>query len=396
MSALIFSGCNKNPKSVVNLTVWCSADDQELLKNITDDFKRHYSSSASFEITICEEGEMTCKDTVLFNPEIAADVYTFAGDQLSKLAKSNALSPVSFDKENVLSDNGGENSAIIEAASYNDTLMAYPCTASNGYFLFYNSSYFNENDVKSLDTMLEIAAANNKKVCMDLSSGWYLYSFFKAAGLDTVINDDEITCTSNWNSTSGDIKGVDVLSSVLKIAGHEGFLSCGNDDSLKEIEDGNVIAFVSGTWNATFLEDEWKDNYEATILPHYTVNGKSLQMHSVSGYKMIGVNPYSKESEWAHKLARWITNEDNQLYRFQMRGEGPSNVNIVKNEFVQSSKAIAALSEQAEFAHIQMVSDSYWVATYKLGTIITAKNLENTDLQELLDELVTYVSTKQE
>ena len=36
-------------------------------------------------------------------------------------------------------------------------MYAYPLTADNGYFLYYNKAYFSEEDVQSLDRILELA-----------------------------------------------------------------------------------------------------------------------------------------------------------------------------------------------------------------------------------------------
>ena len=45
--------------------------------------------------------------------------------------------------------------AAVEAASVGNTLYAYPLTADNGYFLYYNKAYFTDEDVESLERMLE-------------------------------------------------------------------------------------------------------------------------------------------------------------------------------------------------------------------------------------------------
>ena len=49
----------------------------------------------------------------------------------------------SLDKEQLVEQNGGAASSAIAAASYDGTLYAYPLTASNGYFLFYNAELKN-------------------------------------------------------------------------------------------------------------------------------------------------------------------------------------------------------------------------------------------------------------
>ena len=53
-------------------------------------------------------------------------------------------------------------SAAVEAASVGGSLYAYPLTADNGYFLYYNKAYFTDEDVGSLERMLEAAAQAEK------------------------------------------------------------------------------------------------------------------------------------------------------------------------------------------------------------------------------------------
>ena len=72
-------------------------------------------------------------------------------------------------------------------------------------------------------------------------------------------------------------------------------------------------------------------------------------MSSYAGYKLIGANSYSKNAAWAAVFADWMTNEDNQTLRFEMRGQGPSNINASNAGAVGQSKAIQALQKQAEF-----------------------------------------------
>ncbi len=83
-------------------------------------------------------------------------------------------------------------------------------------------------------------------------------------------------------------------------------------------------------------------------------------MASFSGYKLVGVNAYSEEKEWAAKLAEWISNEENQKLRFIMRRQGPSNINAAASEEVQSSPAIAALLEQSGFSCLQRIGGNFW------------------------------------
>lgn len=78
----------------------------------------------------------------------------------------------------------------VNAASYKGTLYAYPYSADNGYFLYYDKNYFTDEDVKTLDGVLAAAEAAEKKGSMEFNSGWYLYSFFGNTGLGFGINED--------------------------------------------------------------------------------------------------------------------------------------------------------------------------------------------------------------
>lgn len=387
----LLSGCGKE-KENVTLSVWGAEEDQEMLREMVDAFEEKYKDEAEFNITICVENEVTCKETVLIDPEKAADVYSFADDQFRSLCQNNALLEVTENVDEIIEANGGKESAAVQSASYDGKLYAYPATASNGYFLYYNKEYFTEEDVKSFDKMLEIAEENDKKIAMDFTSGWYLYSFFKGAGLNVELSEDGLTNICDWNTTEGKYKGVDVAEAMCKLVANPGFLNCGDADFVAGAKDGSIIAGINGAWNAKNMQEAYGDNYAAAKLPEYSIAGDSVQMHSFAGYKLVGVNAYTKNAKWAQRLAQWITNEENQMIRFERKGDCPSNVNAASSKEVIDSPAIAALAAQSEYAHIQRVSDSFWMPVYVYGTTITAGNLDEKSLQVLLDQMVKDIT----
>ncbi len=61
-------------------------------------------------------------------------------------------------------------------------------------------------------------------------------------------------------------------------------------------------------------------------LPTFTMNGEQVQMASFSGYKLKGVNTLTAFPEEAMALAEWLTNEESQIKRFEVRAPGPSNI----------------------------------------------------------------------
>ena len=239
--------------SVIPLTVWSGEEDQALLEEIFSSFQSQYADQASFEITLQPQSESNCKDVLLADLENGADVFTFADDQLAALAAAGALDPLE-DFEDIRAAN---LSASVDAASVDGTLYAYPLTADNGYFLYYNKAYFSDEDIQSLNRMTDIAAEQGRLVTMDWSSAWYVYSFFGNTGLEVGLNEDGLTNYCTWNSTEGPIHGVDVAQAMLEIAASPGFASRTDTDFLAGVQDGSVIAGVSGVWNSVAIEEAW-------------------------------------------------------------------------------------------------------------------------------------------
>lgn len=372
----------------VELTVWGAEEDEELLRRLIDGFKETYRGQADFSITYQPQGESGCKDALMADLEAGADVFAFADDQLNTLVAAGALEPVE-DEEAVRAANIKES---VEAASVKGTLYAYPLTADNGYFMYYNKQYFTQEDIKSFERMLEIAAENGKIVAMDWTSAWYVYALFGNTGLEAGLNEDGITNYCTWNGTDGDIKGTDVAASMLRIAASPGFASLNDEGFLKGVGDGSVIAGVSGVWNAKAVEEAWKDSYGAARLPSYTCAGKQVQMASFSGYKLIGVNAYSKHYGWACRMAEWLTSQASQELRFQMRGQGPSNKNAASSEEVRQSPAIVALLEQSGFSKLQRVGGNFWEPVEIFAKNMAAGNPGNVSLQEQLDKMVEGIT----
>lgn len=320
--------------------------------------------------------------------EGGADVFAFADDQLNTLAAAGALEPV----ENADTIKMENLEGAVEAASIGGILYAYPLTADNGYFLYYNKRYLTSQDVETLDGILEVAANNGKKVTMDWSSGWYVYSFFGNTGLEVGLSEDGITNYCTWNGTDGDIKGVDVARAMLAVAESPGFLNGDETSFLSGVWDGSVIAGISGVWNAVEVEEAWGNDYGAVKLPTYTCGGRQVQMASFSGYKLIGVNAYSEHYDWACKLAEWITNEQNQQMRFEVRGQGPANINASESAKVQESPAISALMEQSDYSVLQRIGGNYWDPVSEFAGNMAEGNPSGQPLQNQLDKMVEEIT----
>lgn len=380
--AFSVAGCSKKEEGrTISLKVWGSSDDQTLLTELIEEFKAANPKN-TYNIELGVVGEPDLSKRYLEDPEAAADVFAFPDDQIYTLVNAGALYEITRNKDAIIAAN---TEGSVEAGTVDGKLYGYPMTADNGYFLYYDKSVFTEDDVKSLDTMMEVAQSKDKKVLMDVSNGWYIASFFLGAGLGF---DSEKHIA--WNNETG----VKVGEYIKEFTANAAFTT-GDDNVLKSGMGTTIAAGVSGTWNAGDLESILGDNYAATKLPTYNLGGTQTQMGSFGGFKLIGVNALVDEdvATDAMDLAEFLTNEASQIKRFEERQLGPSNKKAAESDSVKANIALAALAEQSPYAVSQrsVNNDTFWTPAEAFGTALEAKDYSKT-VQQMLDELVAQVN----
>ena len=395
-------GSSSGADDAVDIRVWGAEDDQALLSELIAGFEAQYPD-VDFDIQLGVESESTAKDTILTDVEAAADVFAFASDQIYDLVNAGALADLQNYEEaferypgKTLDEIKAANSeSSVAAATVNDTFYAFPMAGDNSYFLYYDSSVISEEDARSWDTILEAAQTAGKKAGMVFSSGWYNAAFFYGAGFMTDLNPDGTTAM-DWNGTSPEgYTGVQVVQSMLDIAGHPAFMSIADGDTANQIASGNLCAIVSGSWDAQAAQTAFGDGYAAARLPDFTIDGTPVPMKSAFGYKFIGVNEYSENIGWAVLLAEYLTNEESQIRRFEARQIGPTNLRAVATDEVQANYAIAAVIAQSEYSVIQKAGGKYWDPVQSFGEIIAQGALDRNDpaaIQTSLDALVEGVT----
>jgi len=383
----------------ITLTVWASQEDQAMIKEMCNAYAAA-NPGKTYKFLYGVQSESDAADKVLNDPESGPDVFAFASDQINKLIQAGALARVGGA---ILEDIKASNSAeSIDAATVTiggeERTYAFPMTGDNTYFLYYDSSKLSAEDVKSLDKMLAVAAASGKQVAFKLyDDGWYLSSFFFADPdlyYKVTYSDDltESSVTINYDSADG----LEVMKALRSYFANPA-LSANVDDSkiIAGIQSGTIIAAVSGTWNKTAIQDVWGANMAVTVLPTATIGGKQIQLNGFFGYKLVGVNGYSQNKAEALKLAQWLTNEQNQLIRFQVRGFGPTNKLVKENKEVKNDSVISVVLKQAEYFRTQKgVPGAYWTPMASLTkqfVDVDPMSLADSDLQALLDSLCAQV-----
>ncbi len=367
----------------VELKVWGSQDDMQLLRTMCDEFAAA-NPDKEYTFSFGVVGESDAKKVFLDDPDAAADIFSFANDQLVDLVSAGALAQIGGSYKDTIERDNLPGS--VEAATVDGKLYAFPMTADNGYFLYYNKAVF-DNPPDTLDEILA-ACTDDRKFAMKLSDSWYLASFFLTAGCSFA--DDK---TVNFNSSAG-LAAARAMNELCKDTRYINFGADYDSSVVSGFGDGSVVAAVSGTWIAEKIANEIGiENLGATKLPKVTIDGKERQMIGFAGYKLIGVNASSKYPADAIKLAAWLTNEENQLKRFEERRMGPSNIAAAADDSVKADAALAALAMQNEFSVSQNnVPSSYWTTAEGFGTDLVSGKVSDDRLQSMLATLTESIN----
>lgn len=349
----------------VKLTVMGPSEDQDdaqgaWLKTECEAFnEEHPEWNITFDYVTCSESD--AKDTVLQDPASAADVFMFANDQIADLVDAGALTKLGGDAAEYVKSSNSE--AMAATVTYNGDIYGVPYT-SNTWFMYYDKRVFSEDDVKSLDTMLE-----KGKVSFPFDNGWYLASFYAANGC-TIFGDG--TDASKGYDFGGD-NAVAVTKYIVDLFNNKNFVMDSNDGSLglAGLKDGSVNAYFNGNWNYdAVVKNLGEENVGVAALPTINVDGKDCQLKAFLGSKAIGVNPNCKNQEVAVKLAAYLGSEDAQLKHFELRKQAPVNTTLASNEEVAKDAVAAAMANVAANCSIAqpiIPMQAYWDAATPFG-----------------------------
>ncbi|GHV17725.1 sugar ABC transporter substrate-binding protein [Clostridia bacterium] len=369
----------------VALKLWAPQEMQDELKSMMTIWSdAHPDTKWDFTYGVVSEGDLKTKYGE--DPNAAADVFMFASDQLRDLVDQGGLYEVTRNKADIIARN---SEVSVEAASLNGKLYGYPMSADNGYFLYYDKSVLSDDDVKSFEKILEVAAAADKKVLMALDDSFYVASFFFAAGCTLNINDSG-KGVLDFNNANG-LKAAEAFKTITADPAY----ITGDNNVVTGGIGGTIAAAVTGTWNAEAISEKLGDNFGAARLPTVKIGGEDKNLYSFIGCKHVGINKLVK-TEYAlaaADIADYLTNSANQLQRFKDRHYGPSNLNTIESPEVQADKVLAAFAAQTEFGFNQNnVPGSYWDPAKAFGVALVNKDYSK-DLQTMLDAMVEQIQS---
>lgn len=353
----------------VTLKVWAPQEDQSNADSWLQQMEAKFEEAhPEYKITWKNEvcGEDKAKDEVSKDPAAAADVYMFANDQLSDLLACQGIARLGGSYlEQVQNDNG---QAMVDSVTGTDGYVYGFPMAANTWFCFYNKSVYTEDDVKSLETMLEKGV-----VAFPTMNSWYLGAFFLADGA-TVFGPNGNDAAAGVDF--GEDNGAAALEAVLSVVSNPNYRTDDAGLGNSGLKSGEVSAYFSGSWDYDGLKEALGDDLGACQLPTVTIGGEAKTLKSFAGSKAVGVNPNSKNMKASMQFAAFLASTEGQLLRYQVRSAIPVATALAEDPAIASDiVAVAVLNTIANTSVLQPTlpeMSNWWVPIETLGRNIVS------------------------
>lgn len=364
-------------KKDVTLVMWGAQDDQDFLKSVTDKFCKEYDK-ANVTVELKVMGEDVAKDEALKDVDSAGDVFGVALDQIGALADAKAIYEIpeaaTSQFENI----------DMSLGKYNGKYYGIPYIAECSSVLFYNKSLLSEEDVVSVEKILEKDCGSAKNFAPRFGSAWEDITWFATTGAKAFTDGDRTIC--DWNNA-------DCVEMVKYIGTLKGTGKVANIDSkdvstlVNAFKDKQIASSFIGTYAASDIKEALGDDYGVAKMPTL----KDKQMVTFASGKVYVINAKCEDPDTALALIQYVSNEENQLKRFEERKALPTNSNLATNETILSDPTAAA--ELAQFAYTVPNGPIYGTVDYwnTINALVESAfngEIPEDQVQTKLDELV--------
>ncbi len=372
------------------ILIWAPEKAVEFTKTTAEKFIADHKEYSGYTVRVEPVSEDSAAKNVVADLEAAADIYSFAQDQLGRIVSAGGLTPLTGAYADVVAKSNLEGAVV--SSQLGGQTYAFPVTADNGYFIYYDNTVI--TNPASLEQIIADCEKAGKKIYFEVNNGWYQPAFFFGTGCtltyDTNAEGGFTKCNIDYNSE----KGLVALREMIDLTSSPAFV---NGASTDNATDPGVV--VTGAWNkesATkkFVDAEGNSVLGVAKLPKFEgCDGKEYQLGGFSGFKLMGVKPQSEKGKAivCLELAEYLTSEEVQLARFNELGWGPSNLKALENKDVQADATLSALAAQSleSIPQGQYPAD-YWSRATALGDECITKNLtpstSDEDLMKILEQ----------
>ena len=360
-----------------------TASDRDFNVSLFEDFKAARKAAGdknTYNITYVEHGPDKV-DSEVQDWTIGPDVFEFASDKITGLYQKGALARLTPTQTKWVKDNNNELG--YDLASFNGSTYAYPYTGDNTYYFQYDKSIItNPEDAKSIERILEIANEKGLKLGYNLKEAFWGGAAMFTFGADYSMSFDEDGSIKNIEANFDGELGVKAAKAIKQIMSDPAW----SNDMAAPTPDNKFIGCIAGTWDIATYRSTLDENYACAPMPTITIDGETKHLGAFLGGKLLGVNPARAGQDTtrlkaAHELAKFLSDKECQLKRFDHASIAPCNKAAAAEKKVVEDENVKCLVEQAAFAHAQTaVPDQFWTAPATLTTAF-ADGTVTTDAQ---------------
>ena len=375
------------------LKVWCAEEDYEMVYTMLREYESKNPES-TYTWTVEKQGEDVVSSTVLRDKSAAADVFSFANDQLGILLNDNALTQIPSRYEAQI-DNQIDVAKI--AASSSGSYYAIPYSYENC-FLYYNKSKI--TDVGSMENILKASIPGvDYNLGIDMSDSYYTTMFLYTAGVS-------IFGENGNDPTSVDLDNEAAYKAcryIASLGSQKKLGSISKGDQYASLKNGKVAAMISGPHMISQFKDALGANFGVAMLPKVKFQGDSTetQLVSFSGVKMYGVTRKGTEvrdqktTNEALKVAAYLANAENQMTRLTEREFCPTDSDLFEEALDSGIDTVKTVVEQSEYSKLKpgiIQMSNYWenMKGFLLGVykLTYAESSWSTELKKIEKKLL--------
>lgn len=370
----------------VKLKVWVPEEELTLMQQLADSFNAAHPEY-NFSVELAVEGIDEANSLLKTDADSAADIFQVASGGIPELSQKGLLLPLVYDTSEYAE-------GAITAVTGDDGLIYAVPFSPNTFFMYYNSSMFTEDEVKSLETMLAKDLGGNVtyNVAFPINGSWYIESFFFAAGCTLFGADGKDPTSMDWNNANGLTAG----KYIIDLMKNPKFIDDADGIGMSLLREGKVGAIFTGTWDATNVQEALGENYAAAKLPTINLAGSDCQLRNFGDYKTYAVKSNTAYPKAAQEFAAYICNAESQLARYESEGVSPCISSLADDPAISSDVATAALVAQSEYYYPQPnipQMNEYWTPASALCSGFVNGEITEANLQAQLDALVEAVTS---
>lgn len=340
-AGLLLAGCGPvagdSGAKKIRLMVWSPSEDQskdsgQWLQTCCENFAAlHPEWDITFVYGVSDEA--SAAGAVAQDPEASADVFMYANDTLTIMTDASALAKFGGIYAEELQATNSET--LLDSLTLDGNIYGVPFT-TNTWYMYYDKSVFTEEDVKSLDTMLEKGV-----VSFPFVNSWYLPAFYFGNGCTLFGDGTQEELGANF----GGENAVEVTEYLVDLAANPNFKIDQDGSGLAGLRDGSINAIFSGSWDAAAVQEILGDDMGVAALPTYTLNGEEKQMYAYAGSKAIGVNTATKYMKASVELAMYLGSAEAQRLHYELRNVIPCNTELNSDPEIAADPVVQAQND---------------------------------------------------